>query len=226
MSNAALPPIDPKIGLMVCAAEHLIPLFKAGDIETSLARRMAISALYAYEPETRADFVNAARTIAFSMAALALLGKAASNDMTIAEQMKAYGRANALNRSADQSERAMTRRRCYQQANLPDQPPDQASEPPPPDRETDDAQMQAAIAGAMAEYLATRTQPNTDTPAPETVPPEPAPPPPAARPATPATAIHCNGPRSDAGQQSYKQGLLRHSAINRVISQTGTPPQS
>ena len=102
-SNETSPPIDPKIGLILTAAEHLIPLFQSSAIDIPLARKMAFSAIEAYRPETRADFVNVARTIAFSMAALALLGQAASQDMTMPEKMRAFGRANALNRSADQS---------------------------------------------------------------------------------------------------------------------------
>jgi hypothetical protein len=109
---------------MFAAAHHLLPLFKIGTIDDRLARQMAVSAIEAYEPQTRADYVNVARIIAFSMTALALLGKTANPNMPMPEQMRAYGRANALNRSADQSERTMMQRRRLQKANPPGERPD------------------------------------------------------------------------------------------------------
>jgi hypothetical protein len=159
-SDPVTPQVDPEIGLMFTAADHLIPLFKTGSIDVPLARQMAVSAIEAYRPETRADFVNVARTIAFSMAALALLGQTTSADMTLPEKMRAFGRANALSRSADQSERTMMQRRRYQQTNPPAEHPDPKSEHFAPDTLIDDAKLQADIAGAMREYLAARTRPS------------------------------------------------------------------
>ena len=217
-------PIDPEIGLMVSAAEHLIPLFESTVIDRLLARRMAVSALYAYNPETRADFVSAARIIAFSMAALALLGKTASPDMTMPEQMRAFGRANALNRSADQSERTMMQRRRYDKANPQAEQP--THESAPPDTQLDDADVQASIAGIMKEYLAAR-----QTSGPETTPPEATPASETAKTqpqvATPPSAIRYNVPMSQAAQPatpSLKEALLRQSAIQRVAQQGGAQP--
>jgi hypothetical protein len=147
-------PINPRLGLMFAAAHHLLPLFKIGTIDDRLARQMAVSAIEAYEPQTRADYVNAARIIAFSMTALALLGKTANPDMPMPEQMRAYGRANALNRSADQSERTMMQRRRLQKANPLSEPPDLISPNPTTSdpTETADAEIAAAVAGLMREY--------------------------------------------------------------------------
>jgi hypothetical protein len=131
----------------------LIPLFATGTDDTPMARRTAAGAIEAYRPETQADYVNAARTIAFSMAALSLLGKSASPEVTMPEQMRMFARAIALNRSADQSERTMMQRRRQQQADLHAEQP---SEPPALDAEVDDARVQAAIGEAMQEYLAAR----------------------------------------------------------------------
>src|SRR3978361_559105 len=99
-------PVDPATGLMSSVAELLIPLFKTSSIDRQLARQIAASAIEAYCPETRADFVNVARTIAFSMAALALLGKTASDDLTMPEQRKAFARSTAQN----QNDSSATRR--------------------------------------------------------------------------------------------------------------------
>jgi hypothetical protein len=163
-----LPPINPRLGLMFAAAHHLLPLFRIGTIDDRLARQMAVSAIESYHPETRADYVNVARIIAFSMTALALLGKTVSPDMALPEQMRAYGRANALSRSADQSERTMMQHRRHQKANPPaEQPSLIGPNPTTPDPETDeaainptaidptaidDAEVQAAIDGIMQEY--------------------------------------------------------------------------
>jgi hypothetical protein len=159
MSTPTLPPINPRLGLMFAAAHHLLPLFKIGTIDDRLARQMAVSAIEAYEPQTRADYVNAARIIAFSMTALALLGKTTNPDMPMPEQMRAYGRANALNRSADQSERTMMQRRRLQKANPSGERPDligpnpTTPDPTPPDpTEIADAEIAAAVAGLMKEY--------------------------------------------------------------------------
>jgi hypothetical protein len=179
-SAASDRPLDPKIGLMYCAATHLIPLFKLGSIDIGLARKMAVSAIAAYEPESRADYVNVARTIAFSMAALAVLGRTASGDMSHAEQMHAYGKANTLNRSADQSERTMMRRWKYHETNQStpnpqertEVPIDPTPEPVQPVDAAMEAEIGAAIAEAMRQYHGDATQAAAQPP-PEPVAPTP-----------------------------------------------------
>jgi hypothetical protein len=197
--------VDPRIGLLFTVADHLIPLFKTGSIEIPLARQMAVSAIEAYQPETRADYVNVARTIAFSMAALALLSNATSHDLTMTEKMRALGRANALNRAADQSERTMMQRRRFQQAHP--LPPDPASAPPTHDSPIENQEIEAAIADAMQDYLATR--PSAKTPAPP-----------------PTSASYHNGPAPISVQPrtaSYRTGLLQQSAIQRVVNEASFP---
>ena len=210
-------PLDPQIGLMFTAADHLIPLFRTGSIDVALAREMAISAIEAYHPETRADFVNAARTIAFSMAALTLLGLAASRDMPMPEKMRAYSRANALNRSADQSERTMMQRRRYHHANPPDHQPDPETEAPADDAPIDEAEMQAAVAVAMNEYLAicppkksAATEPHAATAQPQA--------------GSPASAIRYTGATPDAAppqRDTQETGLPRQTAMPHLMEQTG-----
>jgi hypothetical protein len=155
-SSHTCSPIDLDTGLMLTVADLLIPLFRTGADDIATARRTAVGAIVAYRPETPADYVNSARTIAFSMAALSLLGKSASPEMTTQEQMRTFARAIALNRSADQSERTMMLRRRHQQADPKAERPAQPSEPPALDAKIDDARVQAAIGEAMQEYLAAR----------------------------------------------------------------------
>jgi hypothetical protein len=246
MSNSAAPnrhlsDLDPRIGLMFTVADHLIPLFVAGSVDVKLARQMAVCAIEAYDPETRADYVNVARTIAFSISALALLGQAAAQDMTMPERMRAFGRANALNRSADQSERTMIQRRRHSQANPRAQRPAQMEPrpgPPAPDPELD-AAVDAAVAETMDACRAARILARTNATAPETthmpplaalVAPLPAPMPgiverPVA--AAPA-AIRYDGPTPGGAQprstpdkaRPYREELLRHSAMpHEVVEQ-------
>jgi hypothetical protein len=222
--NQALPARILDTGVMFAVADHLVPLFKTG-CDTERAGLIAIGAIDAYQPETRADFFNAARTIAFSMATITLLGKAASDDMPLPEQIRLFGRANMLNRSADQSERTMMQRRRYQRANPREEQPDNRSDLA--DTPTTDAEMAVGVAEVMRESKAARTPPKTETPAPNPA-PEPArpaariviPQPPAA---IPATAIH-TAPRSDAGQPraaTFREGLLQQSALQRVLEAVG-----
>jgi hypothetical protein len=228
-STAHLPPLDPQIGLTCVVADYLIPLFMVGAIDVPLARRMAHSAMDAYYPETRADYVNVARTIAFSMAALALLGKAMSQDMALPEQMRAFGRANALNRSADQSELSMMRRRRYQQDNPSPEPPAMEPVPLEPDPQFDDAEMEAQVVEAMKAYHAAcashKAEAEAAPAAAATGMPQPSgvdtplhPPV-----SIPASAIRASIPRFDAGPPrtaTRKEELLRNSTLQRVVGES------
>jgi hypothetical protein len=204
--------LDPKLGLYFAVADQLIPFFYKGTQDADLARAMARSAIQAYGPETRADFANIARTIAFSMAALALLGQAAEEDMTMAEKMRAYGRANALNRSADQSERTMMQRRRYRHAHA-------EPEPPPPEPDIDEAEIEAAVAQAISQAINLTKSVKTD-------PPRPTPAPEATKPPTRSPIIRYDNPIPATAQSrtaSHRDQLLHHTAIQRLAEQTGHP---
>ena len=227
------PPTDPKAGLIVVAASQLVPLFRTKSTGYRGAHKMAMSAIAAYHPEARSDYVNIARTIAFSMAALALLANAATADMSMPDLMRVYGRANALNRSADQSERTMTRRRTYHAANPPAELPawmDPGLETTEPEAPADDAIIQTAVAEAMREYNATTTPSETDAPPAATPPSDPAQPAAAIRHATPMPLIDPRSPRSTASiirtdqprTGPYKPALMRNTAMPPVaIRSTG-----
>ena len=57
-------PYDPMYGLQEKVASLLTPIFQDARTDELFAYQIACRSLQAYEPETRADFVNAARTIA------------------------------------------------------------------------------------------------------------------------------------------------------------------
>ena len=223
--------LDPRIGLRYAIADQLIPLFQmTARIETDEARLMAHSAIDAYYPECRADCVNAARIIASSMAAVALIGKAMIRDTPMPEQLRILGRANAMNRAADQSERAMMLRRRYHQDNPPAEPAAMWPEHPAP--QDAPAETDPEVAKAVQEYQAAR-----DAAAPK----QPAPAP--AQPAATASVQHAGTPQPRAALMpeaniaairsafqkfsaggrpatSRRQTPLSNSAIQQTLTQT------
>lgn len=118
-----------------------------------------------YGCDSRADHANAARTVPLSVAAVALLGFAAAEEVPFKEKMRAYGRAVAMNRSADLSERAMMQRRHYFAAHppaahspaerSPAAEPSAAPLPPGPVPVAANAAAHAAIEAAVAEVIST-----------------------------------------------------------------------
>jgi hypothetical protein len=157
----ALLPADLMDGLLDRLANYLVPLFVADAEDMGAARLMAIRTIAAYQPETQADLINIGRTIAFSMSALAVLSRVASEDMLPALQLRYFARANVLNRAADQSERSMERRRGYQKSSTP--PPqaarmaaDLGDGVAEPDLACDEAAIEAAVAEAIRDYTASR----------------------------------------------------------------------
>jgi hypothetical protein len=232
MSTSELPAIDPRVGLAFTAADLLIPIFiNAAKGDAGLAKQMALVGIEDYQPTTRADYVNLARTIALSMASLDLLGHAASSDMTLPQKMQALGRANALNRSADQSERTMMQRRRHQQANRQAEQPDVAAAPAEPASDPDfsDTDLQASVTAAMKDYLASGTQAAT---APQTVPAvAPAasgtnePWPPRAEhqtdPVVAAAGTAIQAGKTPDAAPSYRTQLLRNSAMQRGVAANG-----
>jgi hypothetical protein len=214
--------VPEEAGLLLAVADELIPFFRNRTVDRSLAHRMAIRAVQAYQPETRADCVNAGRTIAFSMAALALLGNAASEDMEMPEKLRILGRANALNRSADQSERSMMQRRRYLRAKAAGELPHPLSMPSEPSPDFSEARIKAAMAEAISEYRAARAQGPAEAPTPQTNPDPIARPTAAPRPSpaadhrqppatTPQNAIHHGTAKPRPA--SYRQRLMQHSTM-------------
>ena len=213
MSNQT-PTRDPWDGVLFSVAGQLAPLFETKDTDPDDARQCAMSALAAYHPESRADFVNIARILAFSMASLAALGMAVANDLPPAAKMRYFGRANALNRSADQSERIMMQRRREQRANpCAELPAHLRPRPADPEPSPDDAAIDAAVEEAMAAYRATKVSPPAEEPAPRVqTSTQPAPRPFDTQPAQPPIAIRAAIP-GQAPTTPYKQSLLQCTAM-------------
>ena len=88
-------PADPVDGLLDRLASYLVPLFVTDAEDMGAARLITVRTIAAYQPETQADLINIGRTIAFSMSALAVLSRVASEDMPPALQLRYFARANA-----------------------------------------------------------------------------------------------------------------------------------
>ena len=220
MPQPQIDSIDPRIGLMVRVASELEPIFQTEAVDRPIAHKMAMSAISAYKPDGRADFINIARTIAFSMAAISLLGETTANPPSTPEKLRLYARATALSRCADQSERTMLLRRAYQRENpQPDLPDWMDPKTASSTQKLTDADVYASVANTVRqarEHTATpKPRPTPAAPAkPQSAPAAAANPPPPVIPESPvASAIHYNPPAAPNRPASYKATLLRDSAM-------------
>lgn len=206
---------------MMSVSDLLIPFFDRPGLHEDFVSKMAGCAIDAYGPESRADHINIARTVAFSMASVALLAKAvASQDMPLKDQLSVASRANALHRSAGESERSMMRRRQYDKANPSGERPDlwasasqAASEPERAASSPAEAStLQVRINDMLKVYHeALASEQPTSEPAPASIPQ------PSGAGRTPkrpqATAIHDAAPALQPETISLRQLLARSTAM-------------
>jgi len=125
------------------------------------------------EPGYDVSYLADMHTVDFlPLAALAVLRRVASEPMPAALELRYLGLANTLNRSADQSEHSMERRRREPPARrVRAQPAEQPAPPPKLDPQPGRGVMDPAIAAVIHEHLAARRQTDTtqqphDEPAP------------------------------------------------------------
>jgi hypothetical protein len=145
------------VGLIDRLANLLAPQFVTNSDDFPVARIMAGRTMASYQPGSQADFINVARTIAFSLSALSVLGLAATADMPPALRLRYFDKAVMLNRGADQSEHAMEKRRRYQASASSGPPAIAAARQAAMTQEEMAAQgaaIDAAIAEVMKEYQA------------------------------------------------------------------------
>ena len=144
-------PYDPMYGLQEKVASLLTPIFQDASTDELFAYQISCRSLQAYEAETRADFVNIGRTIAFSLASMALVKEVFNPALQLEDKKRAAIQANALNRSADQAERSMMERRRYRRAYH--------TFPVPQQPEPEDEQAQTEVAEAVTAYTAAQPTP-------------------------------------------------------------------
>jgi hypothetical protein len=107
----------------------LMPFFAGADRKAVAAA--VLETLGDYMPDTRAELLHAAQIIAFSMSALDSLSDAVSLELPTTLRMRLRGGANALNRSAMQTMRALDKRQAAgaDEALPPIEPPIVEPEP-------------------------------------------------------------------------------------------------
>jgi hypothetical protein len=146
---------SPDDSLLGAIAERLIPLFLTSTQSEDQARAAALEAIEAYHPHSPADLANIARILAFSLAAIAAIGKAADPSLEPNLQLRYFGKANTLSRSADQAERVMMQRRHQPvRPRQPQAPPPQPKAKPEPAPPPSNDAILAQVDAAMAEFSA------------------------------------------------------------------------
>ncbi len=107
----------------------LMPFFAGTD--RKLVAAAVLETLGDYMPATRAELLHAAQIIAFSMSALDSLSEAISLELPTTLRMRLRGGANALNRSATQTLRALDKCQAAAAAEDPALPDPVATANPP-----------------------------------------------------------------------------------------------
>jgi hypothetical protein len=99
------PAIDCLMEFLIAA---LVPILTAGSIvDTSLARLAAQQAIAAYQGRGQHELVTIAQIVAFALTALDNLRLSMPADLSLSMKLKLRGNANALNRAARDSAKAL-----------------------------------------------------------------------------------------------------------------------
>ncbi len=162
-SAAGYKDLDPWDGISYAVIECLAPLFITSICGPAYARRAAFEAITAYKPQSRADYGNIGRIVAFSLLVMAIAAKAAAADVPLELQLKILSRLQAVSRTADATEKVMVARRNQAWADgsykRPDTligrpPTEEYPYPPLPDSD----RASAAYASQMAERTDVRAE--------------------------------------------------------------------
>ena len=145
MSSPATLPLGAFLESLI---RFLMPFFLGTAVDMPAARAEILDTLASYGVRTRAEWLNAAQVIAFSMTALDVLSEAKSTELTPNQKIRYRGCANGLSRATLQQEKTLERRL----ANDPPAPADAAQEPiddtPAPEVQATLAQAQTRMDGA------------------------------------------------------------------------------
>ena len=163
-------PLNPSDVLMNLIVAFLAPMFLgAGGGDIGFARTAAIETVNAYQARNHADLVAIAQVIAFGLAVLGSLSLSMADDLSLSMILRLRGNANALDRSAERSRRALRESRAHNappNTAEPDRQPEAPNEAAP-----DEATLTAAVAAARRAAADVRTRMRTEpAPAPATKP--------------------------------------------------------
>jgi hypothetical protein len=121
----------------------LLPFFIGTTVDMPAARAEILETLNSYGARTRAETLNAARIIAFSMASLDTLMEAKAADLSPSMKIRYRSCANGLNRSTIQNEKILDRSLGCELPTQPDPIPEPVNDVP-------NADVQDAIEYAQA----------------------------------------------------------------------------
>jgi hypothetical protein len=108
-SDIQLLPSDILMNLIVACLAPMFLSVSGGDI--GFARMAAIETVNAYRARNQMDLIAIAQIIGFGLAALGSLSLSMADDISLSMTLRLRGNANALNRSAEQNRRALTKSR-------------------------------------------------------------------------------------------------------------------
>ena len=147
--------------LMNLIVAFLAPMFLAasgGDV--ALARTAAIETVDAYRIRNHADLVSIAQVIAFGLAALGSLSLSMADGLSLSMVLRLRGNANALDRAAERSRRAL------RESHRHNASPDQAEpEIQPEAGASNEAALTAAVTAARQAAANVRTRIQAEAPA-------------------------------------------------------------
>ena len=143
----------------------LAPMFlPASDGDIALARLAAFETVSAYRARTHADLISISQIIAFGFSALASISQSLEDGITPTMALRLRGNANASNRSAEQSRRALNAAVAlarHETASVAAAPPlDAADEAEIIARVADSQQRVAAARADVADGCATVASPS------------------------------------------------------------------
>jgi hypothetical protein len=100
-------PADILLNLIVTLLAPMFLCASEGDIR--FARMAAMETVNGYRAQNHAGLIAVAQIVAFGLAALGSLSLSMADDLSVSMTLRLRGNANALNRSAEQNRRALTR---------------------------------------------------------------------------------------------------------------------
>jgi type IV secretory pathway VirB2 component (pilin) len=136
---AATNPGDLLLCLIVTCLAPMFLSVAGGNLD--LARLAALETINSYRTRNHADLIAVAQIVAFGLAALFSLSRSMDDGISDNLALRLRGNANALNRSAEQTRRALAE-------TAPPPPPEPPA--PDPDDEPIDEEYEAAVIANLA----------------------------------------------------------------------------
>jgi len=114
-------PAHPSDLLLQLIVAFLAPMFMSASTgDLGFARLAALETIASYGLRTQAELMNIAQIIAFGLAAMDSLWLSMADDVSLTMKIRLRSTANGLNRSAQQNQRVLDKRRTDDPPSKPD----------------------------------------------------------------------------------------------------------